>query len=342
MNDKKVNKTAKTKKKPAKKKTQAVEKRKPEGIIGISEASIKKFICPTASNEEIKLFINQCVMWQLNPFKREIYLVKYSGQPAHNIIAFMAFLKRAERTKMLAGWKAWTEGSPKTKEEFKACLAIYRKGWDEPFYHEVFWEEYKQTRKDGQLTKFWKDKPITMLKKVVISQGFRMCFPDELSGIPYSAEEMPIEVEKLPEDEIKEGEVIHEAEIVEEENPREKAKPKAPPAEAPSTPGITIEDVVAEVQNDLKIYFGKDYKKKYPRFKRFLQDLGKEKGRKFVAVNEHQKLSLNLGELEDLKKISLNMGWVREKYIEWEKEYGETIDKEEGSFQGSEGEDPFE
>jgi uncharacterized protein YyaL (SSP411 family) len=30
-----------------------------------------------------------------------------------------------------------------------------------------------------------------MIKKVAISQGFRLCFSDELGGMPYTKEEMP-------------------------------------------------------------------------------------------------------------------------------------------------------
>lgn len=132
----------------------------------------------------------------------------------------------------------------------------------------------------------------------------------------------------------KEDEVVHEAEVVEEEKPKKETK----------TNGPSIEDIINHIKEDLTAYFGKkDYPKKYPRFKRFLLDLGREKDRKFVAVNEFQKLSLNLGELEDLKKLSLNMNWARQRYVEWEKEFGEQIDKEEkNEFAGSEGEDPFD
>jgi hypothetical protein len=42
----------------------------------------------------------------------------------------------------------------------------------------------------GTVTKFWQ-KAYTMIKKVAISQGFRLCFSDELGGMPYTTEEMP-------------------------------------------------------------------------------------------------------------------------------------------------------
>ena len=37
----------------------------------------------------------------------------------------------------------------------------------------------------------WGSKPRTMIKKVAIAQGFRLAFPVELGGIPYTADELP-------------------------------------------------------------------------------------------------------------------------------------------------------
>jgi len=140
---------------------------------------------------------------------------------------------------------------------------------------------------------------------------------------------------------------------------KEKVKDEAPPnypevppeqqtepSKEPQAKGPSLEDIVKEIQKDLKTYFGnKEYPKKYPRFKRFLEDLGREKDRRFVGVNNFGKQSLHLGDLESIEKLSLNMNWARERYVEWEKEFGEQIDKEEKEekgFAGSEGEDPFE
>ena len=38
--------------------------------------------------------------------------------------------------------------------------------------------------------KFWASKPITMIKKVAISQAFRLAFPDEFDGLPYTSDEV--------------------------------------------------------------------------------------------------------------------------------------------------------
>ena len=41
------------------------------------------------------------------------------------------------------------------------------------------------------MTAFWTKQPRLMLKKVCISQAFRLAFPDELGGLPYDASELP-------------------------------------------------------------------------------------------------------------------------------------------------------
>jgi len=181
------------------KKTTAIEKVKPKaGEIVLNLDSVRKYIAPTATSKECEAFLNLCVIWDLNPFKREIYFIKYdSKRPPAVVVGYEVYLKRAERQKMLKGWKAWTEEEGET---MKACIEIHRADWDQPFYHEVYWDEYAQYKTDYRtgkkvLTKFWREKGRTMLKKVVIGQGFRMCFPDEMGGMPYTSEEMP---EALP------------------------------------------------------------------------------------------------------------------------------------------------
>lgn len=128
-----------------------------------------------------KQFINICKQFNLSPFAREIYGIPY-GDNFNIIVGYEVYLKRAETSGQLAGWRAWTEGEGANT---KGCVEISRKDWEKPFYHEVYLEEYDQKNS------MWKSKPRTMIKKVAIAQGFRMAFPVELGGIPYTADELP-------------------------------------------------------------------------------------------------------------------------------------------------------
>ena len=141
-------------------------------------------------------FINIAQAYQLNPFKREIHVVAYGQGEKRQcsiITGYESYIKRAERTGKLNGWKVGIAGEG---ENLIAKITIYRKDWETPFEHEVYLEEARQYKKNfssGAMepTAIWKKMPKFMLKKVAIAQGFRLCFSDELGGMPYTADEMP-------------------------------------------------------------------------------------------------------------------------------------------------------
>ena len=139
-------------------------------------------------------YIQIAKAFNLNPFKREIHVSKYNGQMSI-ITGYEVYIKRAERTGQLDGWNVVTSGSVETKD-LKATVTIFRKDRSHPFIWEAEYNEYVQKTKEGNITKFWQ-KANTMIKKVAISQGFRLCFSDELGGMPYTPEEMPEKTEDV-------------------------------------------------------------------------------------------------------------------------------------------------
>lgn len=152
----------------------------------ITSEDVRKHFCENATEKEVAMFLKICELNQLSPFKREAYLVKYGTYPASILTGYEVYLKRAERSGQWNGFKVWVEG---TVPNLVAKIEVYRKDWDKPLYHEIDYSEYVQTKKDGNANNFWATKPKTMLKKVAISQGLRMAFPDELAGLPYTQEE---------------------------------------------------------------------------------------------------------------------------------------------------------
>lgn len=156
-------------------------------LATVTADDVKKYICANATDTEIGLFLNIAKVNGLNPFKREIYLVKYGTSPASILTGYEVYLKRAERTNKYAGFSVRFEG---TIPDMKAIIEINRKDWTKPLIHEVDYSEYVQKKADGTITRFWKDKPKTMLRKVAISQGMRLAFPGEIAGMPYTQEEV--------------------------------------------------------------------------------------------------------------------------------------------------------
>jgi phage recombination protein Bet len=172
-----------------------VVKQEQKQVVQVSEQDIKDFLFGSETKltpEQQVLFIKTAVAFNLNPLKREIYAVPYqersSGKYRLSIVTgYEVYLKRAERLAILDGWKVWTEDGNDGKP-IKAKIVIYRRDWKNPFEHEVYFKEY------AQQNKMWDTKPHTMIKKVVTAQGFRMAFPDEMGGLPYTSDELPEEM----------------------------------------------------------------------------------------------------------------------------------------------------
>lgn len=153
--------------------------------------------------KEKAMFINMAKAYGLNPFKREIYCTVY-GQGEYRqcsiVTGYEVYLKRAERTGKLDGWECSFTGSVKNND-LQATVIIYRKDWSHPFRHTALYEECVQKtfdKKTGQErpNKVWQKMPTLMTRKVAEAQAFRLCFPDELGGMPYSDDEMGVEIPK--------------------------------------------------------------------------------------------------------------------------------------------------
>jgi len=145
-------------------------------------ADVKKYIAPGANDKELFLFMNIARSYGLNPFKREVHFIKYGQNPASVVVGYEIYLKRAESSGQLDGWSVTIldQGTPKER----AQITIHRKDRKNPFIWEVSRKEFDK----GQST--WKLMPEFMLKKVAIAQGFRLCFPEQLGGMPYIPEEI--------------------------------------------------------------------------------------------------------------------------------------------------------
>ena len=184
-----------------------IVKQEQRQVATVDEQVIKDFLFGSETkltDEQKVLFGRTAMAFNLNPFKREIYAVPfeekwYNKQTGKResfnpkryrlsiVTGYEVYLKRAERLALLDGWKVWTEDDPNGRP-IKAKISISRKDWKNPFEHEVYFNEYAQSNS------MWESKPHTMIKKVVTAQGFRMAFPDDMGGLPYTSDELPDEM----------------------------------------------------------------------------------------------------------------------------------------------------
>ena len=185
-----------------------------EGGQVLSATTVKNYIAPGATDQEVLYFIELCKAQKLNPFVRDAYLVKYGTQPAQIIVGKDVFLKKAGENPNFNGLKAGIvvvdkngdvkerEGSLKVPgdELIGGWCEVYLKNREYPTKCLVSLDEYIQKKKDGTVNSMWSSKPCTMIRKVAQSQALREAFPNELRGL-YEKEEMGIDT-KLPEKEI--------------------------------------------------------------------------------------------------------------------------------------------
>lgn len=170
----------------------------------LTKETIKTYLCPKATDQELMMGLQIAKTFNLNPLKREVYFVKYNDKdPMQVLTGYEVYLKRAERSGNYNGLEITSQGSVKGGD-LKAIVKVFRKDWTNPLTHEAHYVEYVQNKaiyKDGskigeEPNKFWATKPVTMIKKVAVSQAFRLAFPDEFDGMPYTSDEV-IDQEKI-------------------------------------------------------------------------------------------------------------------------------------------------
>lgn len=239
----------------------------PQGVAlaTVDEKSLRDYLFglkDPLTEKQQNLFLGIAKANNLNPFKREIYAVWF-GDNFSIITGYQVYIDKANATGLLNWWKVETIRDDKW--ELKgARVIIYRKGWDMPFEWEVSLSEFAKQRWDKDLKKKvlmknWAEMPEFMIKKVVIGQGFRLCFPSELWSLPYLAEEITPNNEK----DVIEGQIVEvEVDEPEDETPTQPAPAEVVPDQTQETE--PAQEVVPDTpsdqpitSNDVEDVFGK-------------------------------------------------------------------------------------
>lgn len=157
----------------------------------------------TVTDQEVNYFVHLCRGQGLNPFLKEIYLIKFGQQPATFVVSKEAFLKRAEANPQYDGAESGIIVLNKDGELIErkggfflkdseqvvgGWAKVYRKDRKYPSDVQVTFEEYAGRTKDGNLNSNWANRPATMIKKVALVQALREAFPNDLNNL-YTEEE---------------------------------------------------------------------------------------------------------------------------------------------------------
>lgn len=188
-------------------------------LVQFTAQDIKARLCPNIDDKELALVLGLCKAQRLNPFNKDVYIIKYGNSPASIVTSKEVFTKRANANPDFEGFDAGIvyingRGEVCTREGsavYKAANEQLVGGWcrvyvkgRRPFYDEVTLEEYS-TGKSG-----WAKMPATMIRKVALVHCLREAFPDDFQGL-YAAEEMGNAGEKAQAMEAQEAEPIHQA-----------------------------------------------------------------------------------------------------------------------------------
>ena len=179
--------------------------------IKLTASDIVEYISTDSSvtEKEVVQFLNMCKYLKLNPFLKEIYLIKYKDSPATFVISYQTLLKRAEENKNFDGYETEVKGEI---PNMTARATVYRKDRSYPIKITVNYSEAVKTVMDRQTkelrpTNMWKSMPEWMLRKVALARALKESFPSAVGNAQVSVSEIvDIDSEdKRVQEEIKEG-----------------------------------------------------------------------------------------------------------------------------------------
>lgn len=189
--------------------------------VMISPQDIRKFLCPSATYQELYIFMSVCRHQGIDPVT-EAYFVKYENLPGFTVVKYTVYLKRA----MLSG-KLKSIRHEFDDEDDPSKITVYIERTDIPgeWAMTTYMKDVQQRRKkDDKVTAIWAKEPRFMLQKTGYKRGLTFFCADLVGAEPPSLGEgpmnsiaalnMPMSPERIPfEDEGKE--IAEEAEVLE-------------------------------------------------------------------------------------------------------------------------------
>jgi len=157
---------------------------------------VKEMCAKNCSKMEFMLLLFMARQYGLNPLNKEIWAIKYKGSPAQIFVSRDGLLRIAHRSGQFGNMQTTCEFEKQEKKPrvtfvsktppkpYSATCTIWRKDYDKPFKHTVYFSEYNKNQA------VWLEKPAAMLMKCAEVGALRRAF--NITGV-YSPEEMPVD-----------------------------------------------------------------------------------------------------------------------------------------------------
>ncbi len=163
---------------------------------------VKQTIAKNATNEELTLFMHLATKYNLDPFAKEIWFLKYKQTDTPQIyVSRDGYLKYAQQSGKLDGLKSYTVEDDKGNP-VKGVCEIYHKDMKYPVKAEIKVSEYKQN------SPVWNKYPSAMAIKVAEVFALKRAFG--LNGVVTEDEVPP----KRPEAEYVEADLVNEHPVI--------------------------------------------------------------------------------------------------------------------------------
>jgi phage recombination protein Bet len=149
--------------------------------VSLTKDDVVKYISTDESitDKEVVQFLNMCKYLRLNPFLKEIYLIKYKGSPATYVVSYQSFLMRAEENPNFDGYETTLEGKV---PGLTATATVYRKDRTHPVKVSVSYAEAVKQDAQGKPLSQWRNMPEWMLRKVALARALKEAFPTAIGN----------------------------------------------------------------------------------------------------------------------------------------------------------------
>ena len=175
--------------------------------INLNPEVVEAYLCKGLTPTEYNYFFSVCKTYELNPFLKDIYPIKFGNQPATFVIDYKVMQQAADENPAFDGLKVGIiyldkNGNPQEREgAYMLPGETLIAGWCDVFRKDrshanrtyALLSENIKTKSDGTINSQWANKPVFMCVKVAKAQALRETFPNMFSNNTYTSDEFPEE-----------------------------------------------------------------------------------------------------------------------------------------------------